>query len=326
MKYRIGFLVAVCVVGLAFSWKAWSRYACKLVPMPWKTKEMVYASIRDLCHPQADDYLLLQTYLQKGNRQELAHLQGQEIRGFKIRLIEKDREVPQLQTVHVNNPAGKKENCLIVYCSLNKNFVGGLRRLVTHVANSDFCGDILYREGGWPNVEGGDLNLVHVPYAFKISFFKEAQRLGYKRALWLDTSVIPIVSLNQIFSTIEEKGYFVMGNGHTVGPYFNALAAEALGVALEKSFEIPSCSAGLFGIDFSHPQAVKAIERLYAAAHDRYAFFSKRWDQNALSVILYQLGMHEMVPYARIAESKDKIASDSLFLLDRGFVHDHESL
>ncbi|HNA61599.1 MAG TPA: hypothetical protein PKW79_00780 [Rhabdochlamydiaceae bacterium] len=104
---------------------------------------------------------------------------------------------------------------------MNKSFPKGLRRLVEAIAKSDFKGHILYQVGGWPNVEAGDLSLVDVPYAFKVSFFREAKRLGYQRALWLDTSILPVVSLNQIFAMIEEDGYFVMGNNWMLQPFMD---------------------------------------------------------------------------------------------------------
>lgn len=111
-----------------------------------------------------------------------------------------------------------------------------------------------------------------------------------------------------------------MGNTHTVGPFFNELAAKSFGITLEESFQIPSCSAGLFGLDFSHPLGQKALNALYSAALDPHAFFSERWDQNALSVILHQLEMHEKASFETCAQGKDQIMPQTLFLIDRGFV------
>ncbi len=302
----------------------WGKLAPRFyahLPIEWQTKEMIYSRIHDLHHPTESDYRLIQHYLKRGNRKEFAHLKEKIGRARKPLLVgKKEHELPQFTVLHVNNPECKKENCLILYSSFNKNFVGGLKRIVELVEKSDFRGDILYRLGGWPNVEGGDLTLAHVPYSFKICFFREAQRLGYKRAFWLDSAITPLVSLNQIFADIEKRGYFVMGNGHKVGPYFNELSAKALGVTLDQSFEIPSCSAGIFGVDFSDARACKALEMLYAAAKDQYAFFSHRWDQNALSVILYKLQMQEMADIKTLAHGKELIDADSLFLIDRGFV------
>lgn len=77
---------------------------------------------------------------------------------------------------------------------------------------------------------GGSLSLAHVPYAFKASFFKEAQAKGFKRALWLDTAILPVVSLNTIFNMIQETGYFSMANSHNIGPYMTSPAIQAFGI------------------------------------------------------------------------------------------------
>jgi hypothetical protein len=176
---------------------------------------------------------------------------------------------------------------------------------------------VIYRLGGWPNVEGGSLILAHVPYAFKVCYFKEVERLGYKRALWLDTSVVPLVSLNEIFKSIQDKGLFVMGNTTMVGPYTNPQSAAYFGLTHLQTFKIPSCSAGLFGVDFTQAIGKTVIDQLYHAAHDPDAFFSARSDQNALSILLYQMGIKEFTPIDKLPHSQEEIRGDSLFLLDR---------
>jgi len=291
------------------------------IPILFWTPEMAYGQIKDLSHPTANDYLLVQKVLCKGKRPGLARLKDTEAGCRKLRIIGKSPEQqPQSRLVAVNCAEGDRENCVIVYASLNKNFPGGAKRLASHIEASDYRGHLFYRIGGWPNIEEGDLALAHVPYAFKVSFFREAKRLGFKRVLWLDASILPIVSLNEIFSQIEKRGYFVMGNSYPVGPFFNEEAAKALGVTLEESFQIPICSAGLFGLDFSYEAAREALDAWTRAARDGAAFFSPRSDQSALSVILYKLGMRDFAPIATLAHGEKNIAPESLFLIDREFV------
>ncbi|MDB6081732.1 MAG: hypothetical protein JWO53_1004, partial [Chlamydiia bacterium] len=136
-------------------------------------------------------------------------------------------ELPKYEIIPVNSESSDRENCVIIYSSFNRYYQQGLERLVQHIKESDFKGHIIYRLGGWPDTEGGSLVLAHVPYAFKVCLFKEVQALGYKRAFWLDTSILPLVSLNTLFRMTEEKGYFVMGNTCMVGPYTNATVAQA---------------------------------------------------------------------------------------------------
>lgn len=213
----------------------------------------VYDHIKDICHPTLDDYWRIQQYLTYGERSIIKRLDDYQpnARNFKLIGTEPD-ELPQSGMIAVNCSENDRENCLIVYSSFNKNYPRGLKRLVKLVSESDFKGHILYRLGGWPNTEEGSLTLAHVPYAFKVCFFKEAKRLGYKRAFWLDTSIVPIVSLNKIFDMIKEKGYFIMGNSHMIGPYMHPGATDAFGIKHEITYQIPSCSAGITGIDFTN--------------------------------------------------------------------------
>ncbi len=281
----------------------------------------VYSQIADIYHPTFQDYLLVQDFLSHGDRLNLERLNDMYNGPKNMKIIGKSPdEFPRSGVVHVNSHPEERENCVLIYSTFNRSYPAGLKRLLKLVSESDFKGHVLYRMGGWPNTEGGDLNLAHVPYAFKVSFFREAQRLGYKRVLWLDTSVVPLVSVNEIFSMIEEQGYFVMGNSHTVGPYMNSSAAAFFGFNLQQTFKIPSCSAGLFGVDFTQDTGRRIIDWWYRAAHDKDAFFSARSDQSALSMIFYRLGLSNLISLDRMPHSQGEIKSDSLFWLDREFV------
>lgn len=289
-----------------------------------KTSDELYSQIKDLNHPTTEDYLLIQNYLTNGTREEIRRLQDYNYehvaRTLKIFGSNPNEQLVK-NTLYVNSSPEERENCVLVYATFNRNYPKGLERLVHHIANSDFKGHVLYQIGGWPNTEGGSLVLAHVPYAFKVSFFKEAERLGYKRAFWLDTAVVPLVSLNILFKEIEEKGYFIMGNTHFIEPYINESAANAFNLTRKQTKKIPSCSAGICGIDFTNPKGKEIIDRLYKAAFDKDAFFSSRSDQTALSIILYQMGIQDFVPISKLPHSVQEIKPDSLLLLDRGFAH-----
>lgn len=286
-------------------------------------EDLVYSQIQDIHHPSLDDYRLIQHYLTYGERNKIQRLNDYlpNARNFKI-IGDTPEELPQTGLVAVNSDESQKENCIVTYSSFNKNYPRGMKRLVNLVAHSDFVGHVLYRLGGWPNAEGGSLVLAHVPYAFKVSFLKEAQRLGYKRAFWLDTAIVPVVSLNEIFKIIEEKGYFIMGNSHNIGPYMDPKAAKALGVPMEETFDIPSCSAGIFGVDFTNEKGMQIVDAWYEAAFDKDAFFSPRSDQNALSVILYQHGIHDLVDINRLAHNKDQVGPNTLLKIEREYVNE----
>ncbi|MBS0605550.1 MAG: glycosyltransferase family 2 protein [Verrucomicrobia bacterium] len=286
---------------------------------------LIYQQIQDICHPTLEDYRLVHNYLFYGIRPNLERISSLYYWGQRtIRIIGDDPgQIPMSGVVHINSSGEEKENCIILYSTYNRNYPRALARLLNCIAQSDFKGDVLYRIGGWPDEAGGSLLLSHVPYAFKPCFFKEARRLGYKRILWLDTAVIPVASLNEIFAMIEDKGYFVMGNAHMVGPFMNPQAAVYFGLTKEDTCKIPSCSSGLFGVDLSHKIGRDLLENWYRAAQDPDAFFTERPDQNALSILLYQSNISDFIDIRRMphAEINEQIQPDSLFYLDRFFVH-----
>lgn len=284
-----------------------------------ETHTSVYSQIQDISHPTLDDYRLIQNYLTHGERADLKQMRDpemeQRVRQFKM-IGDTADETPQSGIIPVNTSLEEKENCILIYSSFNGIYPLLFQRLITLISNSDFKGHLFYRLGGWPNVEEGDLRLAHVPYAFKVCFFKEAIRLGYRRILWLDCSAVPLVSLNTIFEMIAKQGYFVVGNYHTVGRFMNAEAAAAFGLTLQQTSQIPSCSAGLFGVDYHNFLGTNIIDDWNQAAHHEKAFFSARSDQNALSIILYRMGISDFIPFRRVPYTRQRIEPDSLFLID----------
>jgi hypothetical protein len=283
----------------------------------------VYSSIKDIYHPTLDDYKFVQNYLTYSERSILKRLNDYEsiVRNLKI-IGNTPDELPQSGMIAVNCDPNERENCIVCYSTFNKNYPRGLKRLVELVTKSDFKGHIMYQIGGWPNVEEGSFVLAHLPYAFKVCILKEAKRLGFKRALWLDTSIVPVVSLNEIFNIIEEKGYFVMGNAHMVGPYMHAEAANAFGLTLETTYQIPSCSAGITGFDFTNDIALQIVNALYQAAHNPVAFFSSRPEQNALSIIFWSFGLSkDLIDFKRCAQFRHEIGPQTLLFINREFVH-----
>ncbi|MBS0652885.1 MAG: glycosyltransferase family 2 protein [Verrucomicrobia bacterium] len=285
---------------------------------------MVYRQIKDIYHPTLEDYRLVHNYLFYGNRPNLERVGDLYYWGQRtIRIIgDSPDQIPKTGIVHVNSNGEEKENCVILYSTYNRSYPQGLARLLNCIAQSDFKGDVLYRVGGWPDEEGGSLLLSHVPYAFKPSFFKEAQQLGYKRILWLDTAVVPVASLNEVFAMMKDKGCFVMGNVPMIGPFMNAHAAAYFGLTMEDTYKIPSCSSGLFGVDLSQKVCRDLLDNWYRAAQDPDAFFSTRPDQNTLSILLYQSDITEFIDIRRMphAEVNEQIQPDSLFYLDRLYI------
>lgn len=282
----------------------------------------VYKEISSLTSPTTEDLHKIQNYLTHGERSIIKLLNDYQPNARNIKIIgDSPEEQPQYGNIAVNCDENDRENCLICYSSFNKNYPRGLKRLVEFAKNSDFKGHVIYRIGGWPDIAGGSLKLAHVPYAFKVSMFKEVKAMGFKRALWLDTAILPAVSLNILFDMIKEDGYFIMGNSHNIGPYCSPISLQAFGISQELADRIPSCSAGTLGVDFTSDRGNTIFERWYHAAENKVAFFSPRSDQNALSIILYSLNLG-LIPIERLAHNRRAVNDQTLLLIEREFVNE----
>ena len=280
----------------------------------------VYSQIEDIFHPTREDFFLVQDYLKNGDH-ENNDLGDRKNSIANLRIIGNSPNLnPEFKMIAVNCSEDDRENCVITYASFNAHFPRGVKRLVDRLVNSDFKGHILYWIGGWPNVEGGSLVLAHVPEAFKPSAFKNAQALGFKRVLWLDSSMVPVASVNTVFDMISQDGYFARGNTHDIGWYMNENTANSFGYTLSEVYNVPSCSAAIFGIDYTKPIGVKLIDEWYRMAHDKHAFFSARVDQNALTLTLYKNNLKNNINYGLIGEGFHELRHDTLFILDRSYI------
>ncbi len=281
----------------------------------------VYAEISNLYDPTEEDLFKIQDKLSNTKRPIVERMGDTAFIAKQFKIIgQSSNEKPEYHWIAVNSSEDEKENCIITYASFNRKYPCGVRRLVDVISHSDFRGHVHYRIGGWPNTSEGDIILAHVPYAFKVCFLREMQKKGYKRVLWLDSSILPWVSLNKIFQMIQDKGFFVIGNIHNVGPYMNEDAAAAFGLTLEQTYSIRICAALIFGIDFTNPKTAGLVEAWYQAAKHPEAFFSVRSDENALSILIYQFGLINEVWPARTLGRPGRTKDITLFLIDRQYV------
>jgi len=284
-----------------------------------------YQNISSIYAPTVEDLLYLQSKLSTTYRPIVDRMLDTAFIPKKFKIIgTSQHEKPEAGWKAVNCSSAEHENCIVLYSSFNRNYPRGLKRLFHKIVNSTFRGHVYYRIGGWPNMEEGDLVLAGVPFAFKVSSIREMKRLGYKRVLWLDASILPYADLNMIFNLIKDRGYFVQSNSHDVGIYMNSDSCNYFNITMEEARHIWSCSAAIFGIDLTNPTTAPIIDAWYNAAKDPYAFFSARSDQNALSIIIHQMGLaHLMWPADTLGEP-GHVKRQTLFLMDRRFVKNIE--
>lgn len=266
----------------------------------------------DIFHPTREDCLKIQDYLFNGKRPYLKWVgkalwqtddaagRYPRIRG--IRYFHPDYE-PEFEILSFGDPQKGKDQCIISYATYNESYAPLQKLLIKSLKRSPINGDILVRLGGWPDIEGGSLKLAHVPHSFKPAFFREAQRLGYKRVLWIDTGLVVEKDLQPIFDIIKKNGYFV-----TEFPFsprsqlYNEKVLNYFNISKKKMNKPPLCWTAIVGLDLTHPTGREILNRWYSAAEALDPFLNIVVDQTPFSFILYQLGLKSIC-------HRDKIVS-----------------
>lgn len=208
--------------------------------------------------------------------------------------------------------------CVICYSSINSRYESLLKRLIESLQKSHFPGDIVYRIGGWPNMNHGGILLCDTPYAFKISAFEEALRLGYKQALWLDLSVVALNDLSQVFKKIKKNGayfrksFFPLNTKNIVTPHL----AESYNMTVSSLEAITHYAAGVLGLNLESPTIRQLLANWHRFAEQKAPFKSSFPEQVPFSVLVNKYGLDcALCPLEEIVFASDQIRQTTNFLI-----------
>lgn len=204
----------------------------------------------------------------------------------RIHSVEVD-EIPSLQKIVVGTTMEDKEQCIITYCSYNSTYPLLLQQLLEKLPLF-FKGHILYRVGGWPGMENGCLEHCHVPYAFKVCAFKEAQALGYKKVLWLDALIEPLKNLQPLFDHLDKYPCIYR---YSLYPFQSIVTEEIIEDFQLSNKEINACyhiASGILGFNFSSKAARQSLADWHEAVLRGKSFYTHFPEQIPLSIIFYR--------------------------------------
>ena len=187
----------------------WFFFSCSsgfLFTNPYSDE--VYGAIVDIKNPTTEEYLSVENYIKNGIIPQIGLWVDWKKNPWPrdFTLIKGSSRLISREVSYVN--CKKKDplnNCIVLYASYNKEYPANILTLKNIIKRSKYKGHIISRIGGMPNMEGNDLRLSHLPHAYKVAAIREAVRLGYKKVLWLDCTVTPIIDLNTIFDRIEKN-------------------------------------------------------------------------------------------------------------------------
>lgn len=253
----------------------------------------LWSSIADMANPTIEEYKIIEQYLREGKRTYLEPLAYHDrfIRIRNLQLLGANNEMPIFEKHSFNINEKSKNRCIVLFASYNGIYPNKARRLLAELEKIGYSGHVLLRIGGFPNLENGGLKICHIPYAFKIAFLLEAQRLGYGEVLWLDTAMHPLTNLEMIFSAIKEKGYFFTNVGFLSDNMSTHLpaAAASLGITTDYYHRIPHISSSVIGVNMQNSKAVQLLENWSAETENVYPYITCWPEELSLSVIAWRL-------------------------------------
>jgi len=192
-----------------------------------------------------------------------------------------------------------------------KNFGRGLERIRQDLVATGCPADFLAWENQYP---AGSPTILNAPFAFKPFCFHEARLRGYDIILWLDSSIKIKRSPAPLFDRIQEDGYLMFKECHSVGEYCKDEALGPLEITRAEAFLMPSCRASVLGLNLTRNRSLEFLRCWKALASDGITFPGPKWsgvrgwpqtasadprvkghrhDQTAASVVARRLGMDD---------------------------------
>lgn len=269
---------------------------------PYVDEELLelWASISNLTEPTLTDYRLIESYLQHGKRPYLEDLPesswsniGDEVNirvsiMREFRLVGPNGEMPIFEVHHLNVSEETKDRCICIYGSYNPPYPQKVYQILNELRENGYSGTVMIRIGGYPNLSHGGLKSSPFHGRWKLEFFKEARRMGYKKIIHLDTHVHPLCDLDPVFKAMDETGGFFYGHGPWLDINENFLEfAPYLKVPYENIDQIHFISGCVLGLNFENKQMVKLfdewddrmqyVDRFYCIGLEEITFMALAW-------------------------------------------------
>jgi hypothetical protein len=139
-----------------------------------------------------------------------------------------------------------------------------------------YNGHLLLMNGGFPNPTGKEMKYAGVPYCFKIFLMLEAEKLGFKRVIWIDSGCFAVNNPMHLFDVLKER--------HTL---FRHLPDNRISsVVLQKTADILDELTGgdihrahfvvsiVMGLNLENPKIQQWIKEYYDMVENGWTFFS----------------------------------------------------
>jgi hypothetical protein len=103
-------------------------------------------------------------------------------------------------------------------------------------------------------------------YAFKVHAIREAQRRGYTRILWLDSSCSAFAPLTPMWERLEHDGHVLIPDDNALGKWASDHCLATFGITRDAAMEIKLMCGTCFGLDLTVARSRLFLDRLHGFA------------------------------------------------------------
>lgn len=151
--------------------------------------------------------LLQELYVKNQGYTHFEEFERRCTRGIKQTIIDREKGwLPVKELVKVGTGG---DMCIVTCSGYDGKYPGLVKSLPKAFEECGFNGYFYYRIGGFPNPTGKEIQYAATPYCFKIFLMLEAQKLGFTKVLWLDSSMLPVKDPTPLFELINSQGCFL---------------------------------------------------------------------------------------------------------------------
>lgn len=286
--------------------------------------ERLWSSLSDLNCPSLEDYQSIERYLHEGERPYFDVLHRsiltlpESLKGTghwrlslmrNLKLVGPSGEMPIFEVHKINVTERTQDRCILLFGSYNRLYADKARSIVAELKECGYSGHVLLRLGGFPNTPNGGIKICHVPYSFKVAFLREAQILGYKQVLWLDTAMHPLTDLEMIFAEIKKRGYFFtwVGTLKENAPFHLEEASSALNLPMHLHSQVPHIASALLGLNMENSLAVEFLDDWYGETEKTYPNITWFPEELSLAATAWRLGCQPYSWFGDIACSESEV-------------------
>jgi hypothetical protein len=241
--------------------------------------------------------LVQEMHAKSGNVMNVEVFEARCAHGIKQTIIDVKKDlIPYWKLEKIGNGG---DRCIVSYVPFAgdeggramANYVPHIETILEALKATSFNGYFYYMIGGFPNPTGKEMQYAGTPSAGKIFMMLEAQRLGFKNVLWIDSSLLPLRSPSSFFVWIETKDYFLRGwqsatnAASFIFPATRVLLQSMTGVDVVNT---PYIDSRIFGLRMDTPLAQKFIKDYYQMVELGTPFLSCLPEDFVLTTILGQ--------------------------------------